>query len=332
MEMEKENKYLITGATGYIGSMLVNYICNMEVQEKKRTQVTVLVRDRNKASKMLPQEVLVQEMDITDRSAMERLQTQRFDYIIHCAAPTKSAYMISNPVETAMTIVEGTRNVLELARHCGTKSVVYLSSMEVYGSIDCSQTQRIKEGEWGTVEVLNARSSYPMGKRMAENLCFAYFAEYGIPVKIARLAQTFGCGVLPEDNRVFVQFARAVQRNENIVLHTEGNSMGNYCAIDDAISAIMLLLTQGAAGEAYNVVNEANTMTIRQMAELVADKIANGRIQICYDIPKENQYGYAAATGLRLSAEKLQRLGWNPKKDLEQMYLDLLSTIPLQQS
>lgn len=77
-----------------------------------------------------------------------------------------------------------------------------------------------------------------------------------------------------------------------------------------------------------NVVNEKNTMTIRQMAELVAEKIAGGRIRVVCDIPKENIYGYAADTGICLSGEKLRRLGWEPVESLEKMYLDALGTCP----
>ena len=77
-------------------------------------------------------------------------------------------------------------------------------------------------------------------------------------------------------------------------------------------------------GEAYNVVNEENTMQIRDMAKLVVDDIAKGKIKIIYDIPWSNQYGYASDTGLRLSSEKLRKLGWKPRKTLKEMYTDMI--------
>lgn len=204
--------------------------------------------------------------------------------------------------------------------------MVYLSSMEVYGKIDCRDGHRVKEEEVGRgeIELLSARSCYPLGKRMAENLCYSYYKEYGVPVKTARLAQTFGRRILPEDNRVFAQFARAAGHREDIVLHTRGGSMGNYCDIDDAVRGIMTILKKGADGEAYNVVNEENTMTIRQMAELVADKVANGKIKVTYEISDENARGYAPNTGLRMSGEKLRALGWEPQKTLYDMYRDIM--------
>lgn len=203
--------------------------------------------------------------------------------------------------------------------------MVYLSSMEVYGKIDCGNERRAQEWEAcrGEVEILNVRSCYPMGKRMAESLCYSYYKEYGIPVKIARLAQTFGKEIMDTDNRVYAQFARAAKNGRNIVLHTDGGSMGNYCELDDAVRGILTILKKGKDGEAYNVVNEENTMTIRQMAELVADRVAGGKIRVVYGRTNENSY--APDTGLRLSGGKLESLGWRPTKTLYDMYRGILT-------
>lgn len=267
--------------------------------------------------------VKVIRADLRDRETVCSI-TEKYDYIIHCAAPTGSAYMAANPVEVSDTIVSGTKHILELAKRCNAGSVVYLSSMEVYGQISCPPEKRIIESEMGYIDVGNVRSCYPIAKIMAENFCHSYFAEYGIPVKIARLAQTFGRGVREDDNRVFAQFANAVRTGSDIVLHTAGNSMGNYCDADEVIDAILFLLQNGVNSEAYNVVNEKNTMRIWEMAELVAKKVAGGSIKVTYDIPKENRYGYAPETGLRLSGEKLRRLGWEAECSLEDMYRKML--------
>lgn len=312
--------YLITGATGYIGFMLVKYIKEID----KEAGLNVLVRDRAKAKDMLPHNVRIIEADLIDRENVTSLNLN-CDYIIHCASITSSAEMISHPTEVIESIVNTTQTILEFARRCQPKSIVYLSSMEVYGSIHCPDGYRITEEEvsHGMVELLSSRSCYPLGKRMAENICYSYYKEYGIPVKIARLAQTFGEGILPSDTRIFAQFVKAVKENRDIVLHTKGHSMGNYCGIHDAISGIMTILEKGIDGEAYNVVNEVNTMTIRQMAEFVAEKIAGGKIRVVFDINKGNPYGYAADTLLRLSGKKLMALGWKPKESLEDMYRQL---------
>lgn len=200
------NTYLITGATGYIGSMLVKYI----IKTEKRAGIAALVRDRAKAEKILPSEVRFIEADLADREQVASINLS-CDYIIYCASVTESARMITQPVEVTESVVNTTQNILEFAVKSEIKSMVYLSSMEVSGQIDCPDGYKVPERELGEVELFSARSCYPMGKRMAENICYSYYKEYGIPVKIARLAQTFGEGVLPGDNRVFAQFAKAAK-------------------------------------------------------------------------------------------------------------------------
>lgn len=317
-------RYLVTGATGYIGSMLVKHIAERD----KDAQVTVLVRDRRKAEGMLPADIRMITANLADREGMNKLEVT-CDYLIHCASVTRSAEMISHPVEVTESIVNATQNVLELAKRCGVRSMVYLSSMEVYGTLDCGADCRAAESEaaQGIVELLDVRSCYSLGKRMSENICYCYYKEYGVPVKIARLAQTFGRGVLPKENRVFAQFARAAGEGRDIVLHTRGGSMGNYCSISDAIKGILVILEKGENGQAYNVVNERNTMTVKEMAELVAEKIARNRIQVICDIPTDNPYGYAQDTGLRMSGKKLMELGWTPVQGIEEMYLELMDSL-----
>lgn len=312
-------RFLITGATGYIGSMLAKRIL------LSGHAVTVIVREPSRLNDDILSGTEVVHADITDREAVFRI-TEKYDFIIHCAAPTKSVYMRSNPVEVIDTIVNGTEHILNLAERCSARSVVYLSSMEVYGQISCPEGKKITENEMGYLDVANVRSCYPIAKIMAENLCHSYHAEYGVPVKIARLAQVFGRGVRPDDSRVFAQFANAVRTGTDIVLHTAGTSMGNYCDIDEAVDAVLFLLQNGVDSEAYNVVNEGNTMRICEMAELVAQKIAGGRIKVSYDIPKGNPFGYAADTGLKLSGEKLRKLGWEAKRGLEDMYRNMLDS------
>lgn len=315
-------KYLVTGATGYIGSMIIKWL----LKEEKDVNITAIVRDERKAEARLSREVKLIVSDITDTNNMATINGD-YDYIIHCASETKSKNMVDYPVETALGIVDGTKNILEVAKRCNVKSMVFLSSMEVYGVSDTFGSKRTREDELGHIDILNARSSYPMAKRMAESLCYYYYKEYGVPVKIARLAQVFGEGVPLLDNRVFAQFAKSFINNCDIILNTDGMSMGNYCEINDAVNAIMILLNKGNNGESYNVVNEANTMTIKAMAELVASDIAGGSIKVVINQADVDKLGYAPKTGLMLSGDKMSALGWKPQKSMKQMYLDLIKEL-----
>lgn len=148
--------------------------------------------------------------------------------------------------------------------------------MEMYGTPDPA-LPCVTESDYGRVDVLQVRSCYPEGKRMCECLCAAYAHEYQLPVKIARLAQTFGAGVSTSEGRVFAQFARSLMKGEDIVLHTEGKSYGNYCATCDCVRGLLTILLRGVNGEAYNVANEKTNIRIRDMAQMIADQ-SGGKI------------------------------------------------------
>lgn len=336
---EKTQTILITGATGFIGSLLVKEIANCGVlascaydgSKRSALRLILLVRNAKMAKQQLVREIENRSMDIIlIEAAVETLKVdmikEPIDYILHCASVTKSSEMISHPVEVADGIALGTKNVLELAKYHRVKSMVYLSSMEVYGNVVDTGVP-LSEQQLGDVSLSSVRSCYPMAKRMAEHYCHIYHREYGVSVKIARLAQTFGIGIKRNDTRVFVQFAKAVIEQRDIILHTTGMSMGNYCESEDAVRAIFMILQKGVDGEAYNVVNESNTMRIGEMAELVATGIAEGKITVRYELDDSGKGGYAEDTGLRLSAAKLRRLGWQPTKDLEAMYRDLIAEL-----
>lgn len=328
--------YLVTGATGYIGSRIIKSL--IESTGYKQGNVKIISHCRNKEKyelmyfNMKNENIYPLFSDIKDirKIVEETLQVGylgNIDYIIHCASNTTSSYMISNPVETIDGIVEGTKSVLELAKELNIKGMVYLSSMEVYGDILCTPGNRATEDMLGYIDILKPRSSYPLGKRMAEGYCAAYANEYGVPVKIARLAQTFGKGILPNENRSFAQFVRAAAEGRDIVLKTEGKSIGNSVSIEDAIDAIFFLLENGENGQAYNVVNERNTMSIKDMAELVARIIGKDKVKVVFDIEDKSKTGYAADTYLYMSGEKMRRLGWEAKKGIEDMFVDVYNSI-----
>lgn len=323
----KNSTVLITGATGLIGVSIIRALLYMNEKYRTGIQVVALVRNLDK-TKLIYGSIL----DRSDISLIVSDVTNQFDvsdkidYIIHCASVTVSKTMIEKPVETIFTAIEGTKNLLDLAVKKKVKSFVYISSMEMYGSFD-SGAEDITEKKLGYIDPLKVRSNYPESKRLCENMCVAYNSEYSVPVKIARLAQTFGAGILPGENRVFAQFARSVISNKDIVLHTFGQSEGNYCYISDAVLGLLDILVSGENGEAYNVVNPDTHTTISNMAKMVCEEVADGSINVIYDIPESNQYGYAADTKLRLNSDKLQSLGWEPRIDLETAYRRLIEYI-----
>ena len=314
----------VTGATGLVGSMLVRTLCAAPVA------ITVIahVRNEQKAQAMFGD--LPIRYCLGDVTAPVRYEGE-VDHILHTASVTASKSFVTEPVQTLMTAIDGTRNLLEFAREKQVSSMVYVSSMEAFGITDPS-LERITEKDLGYIDILSVRSSYSEGKRICECLCAAYASQYGVPVKIARLAQTFGAGVSRTDGRVFAQFTKSCLAGTDIVLHTAGKSMGNYCYTADAVRGLLTILLKGENANAYTVVNPATSMQIRQVAQLVSDTLTDGRTRIIFDIPESAYvYGYAPDVTMRLSGDKLMALGWKPEVDLPEMFRRLAASFRAQE-
>ena len=311
----KNKTFFITGATGLVGSVIVKAILyNKEFNNK----VIAFVRNEEKANRIFGIDQQNLKLCVGDVN-LPISCNESVNYIIHTASETKSKNMVTRPVETLWTSVNGTKNVLDFAVEKKAEGVVYLSSMEVYGITD-PEKQQIKEDNLGFIDVSNIRSCYPESKRLNENMCACYASEYGLNVISARLAQTFGAGVSKEETRVFAQFAKSVINGEDIVLHTEGKSYGNYIYLADAVRGIFTLLAKGERGQSYTVVNPSTTMQIREMAGMVARDLADDKIKVVFDIPEGNKFGYAPDVTMHLSADKIEGLGWKPRYSLLDMY------------
>lgn len=302
---------LVTGATGLLGKLCVKSLLNSGFN----TQVIALVRNEEKANKIFGKSnrlsFLVQDIN-------QKIQkTRKVDYIIHTASTTSSKDFVEKPVETIYTALNGTRNVLEFAKNKKITGMVYLSSLEVYG---VNQKEDIKENDYGFIDILNQRSSYSESKKMAETMCISYGSEYGVPVKIARLAQTFGAGVSKNDNRVFAQFSKSVINGDDIILHTKGETKRNYCYTTDAVRAIFTVLTKGEKNSAYNIANKNTYCSIAEMAHLLENEIT----KVVYEIDDVNR-GYNPTVKICLNTEKLEQLGWQPKVDMKEMFKRTIS-------
>lgn len=318
---------LITGATGLVGSQCAQALLrhNDGLTPKRRVTVLALVRNEDKARTMLgePEGLELVLGDLESLGSMDLT----FDYTIHAGAPTASRFFMEHPAETAWAIVDGTRNVLEQARRNPGCSVVYLSSMEVYG--DGNQVPGLEnllhESQVGHVDPMSVRSCYPEGKRMAENLCADYASEYGVDVKVARLAQTFGPGIPRDDGRLFAMIARAGLTGDDIVLKTTGASTRMYAYTDDAVAAVLTLLLEGQPGEAYNVANEATYSSVRDMAELVSGLDGYAHPAVVIDV--DPNAPYPPEHHLPLDTSKLRALGWAPQADLPEMMTALMESL-----
>lgn len=320
----KNASVMITGATGLIGKTSAICLANLSLKYNLGIHLVLLVRDESKLDAALKnpdgwQKTVVQG-DIVNFKDVDC----RVDYIIHCASYTSSKAFVDNPVEVIMTNIKGTDGILDFARRKGVKSVVYLSSMEAYGFT--SEETELAEDNIQYLNPLAVRSSYPESKKMSENLCVSYFNEYNVPVKIVRLAQTFGKGVMPQDKRVFAEFARCAIQNKDIVLLTDGKSKRMYLDVEDAVTAILSVMFKGENGTAYNAANPSTYCSISEMAELVARTIGKDKISVKYQPDADKAVCFSPPHKYFLNVTRLKNLGWQACSDLVDIYKEMVDS------
>lgn len=320
----KDSTMLITGSTGLIGSNFVNTVAYNNKEKNLNIKLILPVRNAETAKRQFDwtsAEIVPYELGTLlpiDASV---------DYVIHMASPTSSKFFSEKPVDTMLANIAGHKALLDWAVMHPVKKFITLSSMEVYGFPE--KGCKVKEKDLGSFETMNARNSYPIAKIASETLCYAYHAQYGIPVVILRLTQTFGPGVKYDDGRVFAQFMRCAIEKADIVLKTAGLTERSYLYTADAVSAILISLLKAEPGQAYSVANKTTYCSIRAMAEMVADEIAGGKINVVFDMVDDvEKLGYAGTLFMDLDVEKIECLGWEAKVGLREMYERMMRGIP----
>lgn len=322
-ELLDNKTILITGASGLIGRALIKFLIEYGEYCSLNLKIIGLCRSQEKAEAALGKYLAKENLKMVYQDILCPLNFEEsIDYIIHGASITASGSFVKYPVETIVTALKGTRNILELAKAKNIVGMVYLSSLEVYGVVE-KQNEAVREEHYGTLDPLNVRSSYSEGKRMAECLCISYGSEYGIPVKIARLGQTFGCGVNYEDTRVFAEFARCIVEKRDIILHTAGKTIRNYCYTADAVTAIFFVLLYGERQHAYNVANRETEVSIYEMAEQMVE-VSGSEINIRIELGDISAYGYNPTARTVLDVERLEALGWQPLFSFREMLENLI--------
>lgn len=319
---------LVTGATGLIGSTLIDSLLYADTTIGLNIRIVALVRNVEKARIKFKKQLLDSNNLEFVEGTVEDLPEFDMDigYIVHGASPTASNFFVEKPVETIKISVQGTIKLLDLAVKKHVKGFIYLSSMEVYGAPHTDDV--IFETQGTTVDTMSVRSCYPEAKRLCESLCASYASEYAVPAMVVRLAQTFGAGVnIYEDNRVFAEFARCAIDGKDIVLQTAGTSKRCYLYTAEAVSAILTVLLYGKVGEAYNAANKGTYCSIVEMAKLVACKIAKYKINVCIPTEGKHEKKFSPPHNLNLDTSKLEKLGWKAEVDLADMYTRMIGRI-----
>lgn len=325
----REQTVLITGAAGMISRNIIRHI--KQLDNKYSLKIRILAHVLNKEQAIMLQEEFQDTIVPIIGDVRTLTIVEPIDYIIHTAGVTGgSKQHIDFPMNTISVALDGTKQVLELAKTHKIKGMVYLSSLEVYGK---PEKEFVTETDGGYIDSVNIRSSYSESKRMCECMCASYTAQFGVPVVIARLTATFGYGVSLQDNRVFSQFARSILQKEDIILKSSGETVRNYCDAADTAAALVLLLVSGKYGEAYNIANMATEISIKDMAKRFIELYPESGISLRFDCQENpEKLGYNAQMRNVLDSHKLMNLGWTPKYSLDDMIQHLVEYFRTEQA
>lgn len=322
-------KVLITGGTGMIGSAVVELLHTLNRTEQ--AGITIYLAGRSPERIRNRFEGFMQESDYTflqyDAAKSDELFAT-VDYIIHGACNASPSAYQKEPVETMLSNFLGVSTLLKLAVKNPGSRLLYLSSSEVYGRKE--DNVPYEETDYGYVDILNPRACYPSAKRASETLCVSYGAEYGVDTVIVRPGHIYGPTISRSDTKASTQFTWNVVDGEDIVMKSAGDQLRSYCYTMDCASAVLAVLTSGIGGEAYNISNKNSIVTIRELAEALAQE---GGRNIVFENPTDaEKKGYNLMSNSSLDAEKLEKLGWKAQYDLKTGVRQTLEVLKKQES
>ena len=309
---------LITGATGRLGMYLVEAINKADIDWNLNITILALARNEKRlaevfgASLQLPNiHPLVQDIE----------EPIRWDgdvhYIFHTAGLASPRDFTRWPVNTLWGHVQGTRNVLELAREKKSEKVLYVSTVEIYG--EWTKEEGIREEDMGPIYCDHARACYPEAKRLCETMLASYEAQYQVPYMGVRLCHTFGPGISLEDGRAFSEFICNVIEGKDIILQSEGDAVRTYTYVADAIGAMLLAFTKGK-DHYYNIANLENLISIRELAELIAGLDVKGKVKVQYAEQNGQKLNYLPFKLGIMNVDRITELGWRPQVGLRDAF------------
>lgn len=238
---------------------------------------------------------------------------EHVDWIIHGAGIASPTFYRKYPLETVDVNVAGTRLALELARREQVRSILYLSTSEIYGDPDTSFIPT-PEDYRGNVSCTGPRACYDESKRMAETLCSIYRTLYDVPVKVVRPFNIYGPGQRLDDRRIIPDLMSAAVKKHPLVLFSDGRATRSFCYIRDAISAMLLVLISDADGEAFNVGNDEREIRMGDLAQELAEIAGPPPLEVIHRVSSDPQYLTDNPQRRCPDLSKLQKLfAWKPE-------------------
>lgn len=302
----KNKTFMISGATGMIGSFLIDVLMS---KKDLNCKIIALGRNEEKARKRFESywdnnNFIFYKMDINeDEINLE----QKVDYVFHLASNTHPKAYATDPIGTITANIMGTNNLLKFSASHNVDRFVFASSVEIYGE-NRGDVDKFTEDYCGYINCNTMRAGYPEGKRAGEALCQAYIKQKDMDIVIPRLARTYGPTMLKSDSKAISQFIKNGVEGNDIILKSEGTQFYSYTYVADAVSALIMCLLEGRCGEAYNIADADSNISLRDLAGIIADYAGK---EVVFELPDEvEKAGYSKATKAVMDSSKLQDAGW----------------------
>ena len=258
---------LIAGGKGFLGTYFVNVLNHINEVLSTPMKIVIidnLITSKNKKNNTSHNVTLLKQ-DISESFDFP----DELHYIIHTASIASPPTYREFPIKTVDVNYQGTRNLLEIARKKKIKSMLFLSSSEIYGDPEVIPTP---ESYQGKVSCTGPRACYDESKRLAETVSTLYFQQYKVPVKIARPFNVYGPYLSLNDGRVIPDFMKNAIEKSEILIHSDGSPTRSFCYVSDAIRAFFKLLFSKHDGIICNVGNDEE-ISISDVAKMVQKTI-----------------------------------------------------------
>ena len=257
---------LITGGRGFLGRYFA--VVFHKFNNLLDKPIKVIIIDNLITGEKIFDKENYSSIKFIERNACEPYKNfEKVDIIIHAAGIASPFYYKKYPIETLDVAVNGTRNVLDLAKIYEAK-VIFFSSSEIYGDPD-SKAIPIKESYRGNVSSIGPRACYDESKRIGETLCYIYNNYFGVHTNIIRPFNIYGPGMLQKDYRILPNFINNILNNKEIKSYGSGNQTRTYCYITDAIEGFLGVISMGKPGETYNIGNDKPEISVKDLFKLL---------------------------------------------------------------
>lgn len=311
-----DSTVMITGASGLIGSALIDSIMYRNLHNDMNCTILAIGRNVEKAKHRFSGywddhcfKFIVHDINLP----LDDIFPNKIDYIIHLASNTHPVAYATDPIGTVTANIIGTNNLLEYAVNHKTRRFMFASSNEIYGE-NRGDVEFFDEHYCGYIDSNTLRAGYPESKRCGEALCQAYLKQRNLDVVIPRLTRSYGPTMLMSDTKAISQFIKKGIEGEDIVLKSEGTQYYSYTYMLDAVAGLLTVLLKGDSGNAYNIADESGDIMLKDLASIIAGYADR---KVVFELPDDvEKAGYSTATKARLDGNKIRKLGWKPRYNI----------------